>query len=75
MKTKLKAFGLALCISFGLLLIFMGNILIAEGLFGNKFIWKEIIAGLILLFIGLLSAILPINYSHNHGLPSKEKLK
>lgn len=66
MGIKLKAFGFALCISFGLMLVFMGNILIIEGMFGNDIIWKEIIAGVILLFMGLFSVIIAVNVSHNN---------
>ena len=70
MRTELKAFGFATCISFGLMLVFMGNILIVEG-FGDVLIWKQILAGFILLFLGLFSVILTINFTHNTGKMTK----
>lgn len=67
MKSELKAFGFALCISVGFLLVFIGNVLIVGGILGDEIIWKEIVVGFVLLFIGLFSAIFAFNVSHMTG--------
>lgn len=63
MNFDIRAFCFALCISFGLMLVFMGNTLLVGAIFGNELILKEIIAGLIIVFIGLSPVFFTINSS------------
>ncbi len=67
---SLKALGFSIVICWGLVLVWCGIYLIAGPLVDFEFIWKEIIAGLILLALGLFSIIFTINYTLNTRRPS-----
>lgn len=65
MKTELKALGFSIMICCGLVFIFCGIYLMAGPLEDFEFVWKEIVAGIILLAIGLFCIIFTIIYSQN----------
>ncbi len=64
MRNELKAFGFSIIICFGMVLVYFGIYLMASPIQTFDFVLKEIIAGIILLALGLFCVIFTINYTH-----------
>ena len=62
-RTEFKAFAFATLICMGLVSFYVGISLVVYGMFGDVFIWKQILLGAMFCFVGLFVAFVTVNYS------------